>query len=87
MKVSGILDILQYDPMHHMCDPMPNRKKSKAMKRVTLTVDPDDYAAIDKLAHRNDVSASWIIRRSMREFLERYQGETQLEIPLDQGVR
>ncbi len=53
------------------------------MKRVTLTVDPDDYAAIDKMAIRSDVSASWIIRRSMREFLERHQGETQLEIPFD----
>lgn len=62
---------------------MKNRKKSKPMKRVTLTVNPDDYAAIDKMAGRSDVSASWIIRRSMREFLERHKGETQLEIPLD----
>ena len=62
---------------------MKNRKKSKPLKRVTLTVDPDDYAAIDKIAGSSDVSASWIIRRSMREFLERHQGETQLEIPFD----
>lgn len=63
---------------------MKNRTKSKPMRRVTLTVDPDDYAAINKMAGRSDVSASWIIRRSMREFLQRHQGETQLEIPLDQ---
>ena len=55
------------------------------MKRVTLTVDPDDYAAIDRLAHENDVSASWIIRRSMQEFLERQKGETQIAMLLDQG--
>lgn len=80
VKVSGILDILQYDPM-------PHRKKSKPMKRVTLAADPDDYAVINELAHRNDFSASWIIRVSMRDFLERYQGETELEIPLHQGAR
>ena len=57
------------------------------MKRVTLTVDPDDYAAIDQMAHRSDASASWLIRRSMREFLQRHQGENHIEIPLDREVR
>jgi predicted transcriptional regulator len=51
---------------------MPNRKKQKTMRRITVTVDPDDYAAIDRLAQQGDVTASWLIRRSMREFLERY---------------
>ena len=56
------------------------------MKRVTLTVDAGSYAAIDKLVHKNDVSASWTIRRSMLEFLERHQIEARPEIPLDQGA-
>jgi metal-responsive CopG/Arc/MetJ family transcriptional regulator len=50
---------------------MPNRKKHKPMKRITVTVDPDDYAAFDRLAQEGEVTASWLIRRSMREFLER----------------
>ena len=51
------------------------------MKRVTLTVDPDDYSEIDALARRSNVSASWLIRRSMREFLEKYIGEDRFELP------
>ena len=50
---------------------MPNRRKQKPMKRITVTVDPDDYAAFDRLAQEGKVTASWLIRRSMREFLER----------------
>ena len=61
---------------------MSNRKTSKPMKRVTLTVDPDDYSEIDALARRSNVSASWLIRLSMREFLERHADNDRLEIPL-----
>jgi len=49
---------------------MPKRNMSKGMKRVTLTVDPNDYEEIRRLAVDNDVSASWLVRRSMRLFLE-----------------
>jgi predicted transcriptional regulator len=44
---------------------------AKPLRRVTLTVDPDDYATLEALARRSDVSASWLVRRSIREFLER----------------
>jgi hypothetical protein len=54
---------------------MPNRKKHKPMKRITVTVDPDDYAAFELLARQVDITASWLIRRSMREFLERQETE------------
>lgn len=53
---------------------MPFPKKDKHMKRITVTVNPDDYAEIDRLARSRDVSASWVIRRSMREFLDRHRG-------------
>ena len=45
---------------------MANRKKQKPMKRITVTVDPDDYAAFDRMAQHSDVTASWLIRRSMQ---------------------
>ncbi|HLG96903.1 MAG TPA: CopG family transcriptional regulator [Bryobacteraceae bacterium] len=48
---------------------------AKPLRRVTLTVDPEDYAAMERLAKRSKVSASWLIRRSMREFLERTTAE------------
>ncbi len=61
---------------------MPKRKMSKCMKRVTLTVDPDDYEEIRRLAVDNDVSTSWLVRRSMRLFLERLEGKESVEITL-----
>ena len=61
---------------------MANRKKQKPMKRITVTVDPDDYAAFDKMARHSDVTASWLIRRSMREFLDRHGESGVVEVPL-----
>lgn len=61
---------------------MPNRKKLKPMKRITVTVDPDDYAAFGALARNSEVTASWLIRRSMREFLERHESEGVLKLTL-----
>ena len=43
------------------------------MKRITVTVDPDDYAAVSALARQGDVTVSWLIRRWMRDFLERHE--------------
>jgi predicted transcriptional regulator len=48
---------------------------TKPLRRVTLTVDPDDYAAMERLARRSKLSASWLVRRSMREFLERMKAD------------
>lgn len=61
---------------------MPNRKKLKPMKRITVTVDPGDYAVFDRLARNSEVSASWLIRRSMREFLDRYEEEGVVQVTL-----
>ncbi|MEW8286554.1 MAG: CopG family transcriptional regulator [Candidatus Thiodiazotropha endolucinida] len=66
---------------------MNNQKVSKRMKRVSLTVDPGDYSAIEQLAQRSNVSASWLIRRSMREFLERHGSNDHLEIPFDKEAK
>jgi predicted transcriptional regulator len=61
---------------------MPAPKKSKTMRRVTVTVDPDDYTAFDQLAKGSNVTASWLIRRSMREFLERYAKSNAVSLKL-----
>ena len=49
--------------MHQLYElAMARRKKTKLMKRVTVTVDLGDYAALGHLAERSDVSALWLIR-------------------------
>lgn len=52
------------------------------MKRITVTVDPDDYAAFDQMARHSDVTASWLIRRSMREFLDHHGESGVVEVSL-----
>ena len=59
---------------------MPNRKKTKPMKRVTITVDPDEFAALDQLAQRSDVSASWLILRSIRELLQWHRDDHRIDV-------
>ena len=67
---------------------IPNRKKPKTMNRITVTVDPDNYVAFDRLAAQVDVTASWLIRRSMRELLHRHEREGSLAIlPAPTGRR
>ena len=66
---------------------MANRKKQKPMKRITVTVDPDDYAVFDGMAQHSDVTASWLIRRSMREFIERHEQDRVVELTLPQIKR
>ncbi len=61
---------------------MANRKKQKPMRRITVTVDPDDYAVFDRMARHSDVTASWLIRRSMREFIARHEQDRVVELNL-----
>ncbi len=51
-----------------------NKKKDKNLVRVTVSLDPDDYKAFEQLAVKEERSAAWFIRRSMREFLDRKHG-------------
>lgn len=67
---------------------MVTRSREKVLKRVTLTLDPDDYSTINALAERSEVSASWLIRRAVREFLERHKGDASVSpTPLEGGKK
>lgn len=52
------------------------------MKWVTVTVDHDGYVVLEQMAKDGDVSASWLIRCSMREFIERHGKSGTVEISL-----
>jgi hypothetical protein len=43
----------------------------KKLVRRTFSVDPDDYEAFEKLGEENSLSAAWLIRKSMKEFLDK----------------
>ncbi|NTU50538.1 MAG: CopG family transcriptional regulator [Desulfobulbaceae bacterium] len=57
-----------------------NRKKqaeSRRLIRVTISLDPQDYLAFERLGEKAHLTRSWLIRKAMREFLERAEnGQT-----------
>ena len=57
------------------------------MKRITITVDPNDYAAVNRLARQSDVTVSWLIRHWMREFLERQEREGSIALQIGRKSR
>ncbi len=54
----------------------------KRLIRATISLDKDDYAALGELADRMEVSASWLTRQAIRDFLERYGEHGQPELAL-----
>ena len=55
--------------------------------RVTISVDPFDYRAMETLAQNNDLSTAWLIRHAMREFLERESGQPVFKPSDQKGVK
>ncbi len=45
---------------------MANRKKK--LTRLTISVDPDDYAGMEERAEASGFFTSWTIRQAMRGF-------------------
>lgn len=58
---------------------IPARKR---LIRATISVDKTDYTALGKLADRMHVSASWLVRQAMRDFLDKYGEHGQPELAL-----
>ncbi len=54
----------------------------KRLIRATISLDKDDYGALGKLAQRMEVSASWLTRQAIRDFLDKYGEQGQPELAL-----
>ncbi len=50
---------------------MARPKKDRQPARLTVTLDESDYQRVCSLADQNDVSAAWVIRRAVHDYLER----------------
>jgi len=44
---------------------------SRRLVRVTISLDIEDYAAFENLGKNAQLSRSWLIRKAMREYLDR----------------
>jgi Ribbon-helix-helix protein, copG family len=63
---------------------MANIKKDKTLVRITVSVDPDDYASIEDMAKKSNLSIAWLIRQAMREYLVNHSNNPAIRIALDQ---
>lgn len=50
---------------------MARPKSDKHPARLTVTLDEEDYKEVCARAQRNDVSAAWVIRRAVQDYLGR----------------
>ena len=54
----------------------------QSLIRVTLSLDPNDYAELGALSEQTEISRSWLIRQAIRDLLERCRDRDQPELPL-----
>lgn len=43
--------------------------------RLTISLTGDDYDGLQLLASKREVSVSWVVRRAVQEYLDRYVAE------------
>ena len=60
---------------------MARPKGSQIKKRLSISLEPRNHAALESLAAAHDVSVAWLARRAISEFIER-QEQGQQELPL-----
>ena len=53
---------------------MGRPKTDKHPARLTVTLDEEDYKEVCARAERNDVSAAWVIRRAVQDYLGKPSG-------------
>ena len=57
-------------------------ERRKKTTRLTVSLDKEDYAAINALASKSDVSLSWVIRRAIQRFVREHGTEPDLPLTL-----
>jgi Ribbon-helix-helix protein, copG family len=71
---------------------MPPRESSHAVRRrksvrTSVLLPEDAHARIGKLAAANDVSAAWVIRHAVLEFLTRRGDRNALPLQMPRAIR
>lgn len=57
-------------------------KSNKKSIRVSVTLDEAEYVELTRLAASLDLSAAWMIRRAVSEFVARHGGKVESGLPL-----
>lgn len=56
--------------------------QKQSLIRVTVSLDSNDYAELGALSEQTEISRSWLIRKAIKDLLERCQEQEQPELPL-----
>lgn len=61
---------------------MARPKGKKPTVRLSISLDPGDHAELAQLADQYDLTVAWMVRKAVREFIERHRESSQVELPL-----
>ena len=86
-KAAGADFLVHIAPRQHMLSALCIRKRfmaaaSKKSVRTSVILPESAHARIQALADANNVSAAWVIRTAVMQFLEEHGDETQLPLKL-----
>ena len=63
------------------------RPKGRSLPvRTSVSLDAASYADLCAISHHHGVSAAWVLRRALGEFVERNRDEKQAELPLTHQI-
>ncbi|RLL71540.1 CopG family transcriptional regulator [Ochrobactrum soli] len=65
---------------------MARPRGQKHPVRLSVSMDEKDHAAISRLAADMNLSAAWIVRRAVSEFVARHEDGAQTELPLSPRI-
>ena len=57
-------------------------ERRKKTTRLTVSLDEVDYAALNALASKSDVSLSWLIRQAIQRFVREHGAQPELPLTL-----
>lgn len=61
---------------------MPRSKPKKRSVRLTVTLDEGEYTELTRLGAELDLSAAWMIRRAVSDFVARHRENIEADLPL-----
>ena len=61
---------------------LPRPKNKKHSVRLSVTLNEGEYAELTRIGAALDLSAAWLIRRAVSEFVARHAGKLETELPL-----
>ena len=65
---------------------MGRPRSNREVARLSISLEASDYQALKNLAERNDVSAAWLVRRAVTDFLRSTNQNRESELSQNEAV-